>query len=169
MYRCISACSLNPYLPCYYLYISSFSCTCWVPTISLLNLAIFPCYSNQLLRRKWWTGMLWRGVLGYASPQLPFLWCYGVFHCSVLLRVVLVFKDIICVIIILYTMTFGYLWALLGHMCGTFDPGSCIRWVLGFGIKTRYDIPCFSHRSFTEHPSGSIIAASPHSWLVRQD
>jgi hypothetical protein len=24
-------------------------------------------------------------------------------------------------------------------MCGTIDPGSCIRWVLGFGIKTRYD------------------------------
>jgi hypothetical protein len=24
-------------------------------------------------------------------------------------------------------------------MCGTFDPGSCIRWVLSFGIKTRYD------------------------------
>jgi hypothetical protein len=26
-----------------------------------------------------------------------------------------------------------------GHMCGTIDPGSCIRWVLGFGIKTGYD------------------------------
>jgi hypothetical protein len=25
-------------------------------------------------------------------------------------------------------------------MCGTIDPGSCIRWVLGFGIKTRYDM-----------------------------
>jgi hypothetical protein len=24
-------------------------------------------------------------------------------------------------------------------MCGTFDPGSCIRCVLGFGIKTGYD------------------------------
>jgi hypothetical protein len=26
-----------------------------------------------------------------------------------------------------------------GHMCGTIDPGSCIRLVLGFGIKTGYD------------------------------
>jgi hypothetical protein len=24
-------------------------------------------------------------------------------------------------------------------MCGTIDPGSCIRWVLSFGIKTGYD------------------------------
>jgi hypothetical protein len=26
-----------------------------------------------------------------------------------------------------------------GRMCGTIDPGSCIRWVHGFGIKTGYD------------------------------
>jgi hypothetical protein len=26
-----------------------------------------------------------------------------------------------------------------GRMCGTIDPGSCIRLVLGFGIKTGYD------------------------------
>jgi hypothetical protein len=138
MYRCISACSHIPYLPCYYLYISIISYTCWVPTISVLNLAIFPCYSNLLLRKKWWTGILQRGVLGYASPRLSFLWCYGVFRCSIPLRVVLVFKDIIYIIIIFYTMTFGYLWALLA-MCGTFDLGSCIRWVLGFGIKIGYD------------------------------
>jgi hypothetical protein len=43
------------------------------------------------------------------SPRLPFLWCYGVFRYSVSLSVVLVFKDIIYVIIILYIMTFGYL------------------------------------------------------------
>jgi hypothetical protein len=27
----------------------------------------------------------------------------------------------------------------IGRMCGTIDPGSCIRRVLGFGIKTGYD------------------------------
>jgi hypothetical protein len=37
-------------------------------------------------------------------------------------------------------MTFGYLWTLLGRICGTIDSGSCIRWVLGFGIKIGYDI-----------------------------
>jgi hypothetical protein len=35
-------------------------------------------------------------------PRLPFLLCYGVFRCSVSLRVILVFKDNIYVIIILY-------------------------------------------------------------------
>jgi hypothetical protein len=42
-------------------------------------------------------------------PRLPFLWCYGVFRCSVSLRVMLDIKDIIYVMIILYIMTFGYL------------------------------------------------------------
>jgi hypothetical protein len=37
-------------------------------------------------------------------------------------------------------MTFGYLWTLLGCMCGTIDSGPCIRWILGFGIKNGYDI-----------------------------
>jgi hypothetical protein len=32
-------------------------------------------------------------------------------------------------------VTFSYLWALFGRMCGTIDPGSCIRWVLDFGLK----------------------------------
>jgi hypothetical protein len=43
------------------------------------------------------------------SSRLPFLWCYGDFRSSVSLRVILVFKDIIYIIIILYIMTFGYL------------------------------------------------------------
>jgi hypothetical protein len=34
------------------------------------------------------------------------------------------------------------------HMCGTIDPGSCIWWVLGFGVKTEYD------RSDVRGPSG---------------
>jgi hypothetical protein len=29
--------------------------------------------------------------------------------------------------------------------------------------------PRLSHHSFTEHPRGSAIAASPHNWLVRQE
>jgi hypothetical protein len=91
------------YLPCHYLYISFIFYTCWVPTISVLNLAIFPCYSNLLLRRRRWSGILQWGVLGYMLPRLLFLWCYGVFCCSILLRVILVFRDIIYVIIILYS------------------------------------------------------------------
>jgi hypothetical protein len=70
---------------------------------SVLNLAIFPCHSNLLLRRRGWTGILRRGVLGYVLPRLLFLWCYGVFCCSVLLRVIIVFRDTTYVIIILYS------------------------------------------------------------------
>jgi hypothetical protein len=92
---------LLQFYPCYYLALSFF-CTCWVPTISVLNLAIFPFYSNLLLRRRRWTGILRWGVLCYVLPRLPFLWSYRVFHCSVSLRVVLVFRDIIYVINILY-------------------------------------------------------------------
>jgi hypothetical protein len=45
---CISTYSLMPYFPCHYLYISFFL-HLLRPTISVLNLAIFPCYSNLLL------------------------------------------------------------------------------------------------------------------------
>jgi hypothetical protein len=46
-------------------------------------------------------------------------------------------------------MTFGYLLTLLGHMCGIINSGSCIRWVLGFGIKTVYDS---HHQWWSCHP-----------------
>jgi hypothetical protein len=108
------------YIPCYYLYISFISCTCCVPTISVLNLAIFPCYSNPLLRRRRWTGILRRAVLGYVLPRLSFLWSYGVFYYSFLLRVVIVFRDIIYVIIILYS------WHLV--ICEHFWPYMCNNW-----------------------------------------
>jgi hypothetical protein len=70
---------------------------------SVLNLAIFPCYSNLLLIRRRWTRILRRGVLGYVLPRLLFLWSYGVFRCSGSLRVIIGFRDITYVIIILYS------------------------------------------------------------------
>jgi hypothetical protein len=42
-----------------------------------------------------------------------------------------------------------------GRMCGTSDPGSCIRWVLGFGIKTGYDKALGPSRA-TIDPSGGV-------------
>jgi hypothetical protein len=89
--------------------------------------SIFPYYSNVLLRRRGWIGILQRGVLGYMLPCLPFLWRYGVFHYSVSLRVILVFKDIIYLIIILYIHDIWLSVSTFGCMCGTIDPGSCIR------------------------------------------
>jgi hypothetical protein len=94
---------LLQFYPCYYLALLFYSCTYWVPTISVLNLAIFPYYSNLLLRRRGWTGIPWWGVLGYVLPRLSFLRCYGVFRCSVPLRIIIVFRDTIYVIIILYS------------------------------------------------------------------
>jgi hypothetical protein len=59
--------------------------------------------------------------------ELPFLWCYGVFYCSISLRVILVFKDIIFVIIVLYIHDIWLPVSTFGRMCGKIDPGSCIR------------------------------------------
>jgi hypothetical protein len=63
----------------------------------------FPLYSNMLLIRRGWTGILQRGVLSYVLPRLTFMWCYGVFRCSVPLRVIILFRDTIYVIIMLYS------------------------------------------------------------------
>jgi hypothetical protein len=123
----------------------------------------FPNYSNLLLRRRRWTGILWCGVLGYVLPWLPFLWCYGVFRCSISFRVILVFKDIIYVIIILYIRDVWLYVSTFRRMCGTIDPGSCIRWALDFGIKTGYDMYGVSDAQSRWRPSW--VANRPH---VRQ-
>jgi hypothetical protein len=125
-------CLVIPLHIIYFLHLLSTNHKCTQP-------CYFFCYSNLLLRRRWWTGILRRWVLGYASPRLPFPWCYGVFRCSVSHRVVLVFKrHYLCNN---YTPSYD-IWlsvTTFGHMCGTSDPVSCIRWVLSFGIKTGYD------------------------------
>jgi hypothetical protein len=159
-----------PHLTCHYLYISFIYCTYWVSTISVFNLAIFPCYSNLPLRRRRWIGILWWGVLGYVLPRLSFLWCYGVFHYSVLLRVILVFKDIIYVIIILYIRDIWLSVDTFSRMCGTIDPGSCIRWVLSFGIKTGYDSAgsrCEGGLAGGAHAGDGALVYGGRSWWWR--
>jgi hypothetical protein len=42
------------------------------------------------------------------------------------MRVILVFKDIIYVIIILYIHDIWLYMSTFGRMCGRIDPGSCI-------------------------------------------
>jgi hypothetical protein len=121
MYRCISPYPFITVFPCCYLALSFYNCTCWVPIISILNLAIIPYYSNLLLRRRGWTRILQRGVLGYVFFRLSFLWCYGVFCYSVPLSIIIVFRDTIYVIIIiLYS----------GHLdiCGHFWPYVWNNW-----------------------------------------
>jgi hypothetical protein len=90
-----------------------------------------PCYFPLLLKpaaQK--ETMDWNSLmrsLGYASPRLPFLWCYGVFRYFISQRVILVFKrHYLCNN---YTLSYD-IWlsvSTFGHMCGTSDPGSCIR------------------------------------------
>jgi hypothetical protein len=103
MYRCISAYPfiivLSLLLPCIvilFLHLLSTNHKCTQP-------CYFPCYSNLLPRWRGWTGILRRGVLGYVLPQLSFLWCYGVFRYFVPPRIIIVFRDTIYVIIILYS------------------------------------------------------------------
>jgi hypothetical protein len=100
--------------PCYYpLHIILF-----LHLLSTNHKCTQPCYFPLLLKPAALKEMMDWNALTRSSrlrvaPGWLFLWCYGVFCCSVSLRVILVFKDIIYVIIILYIMTFGYLWALL--------------------------------------------------------
>jgi hypothetical protein len=74
--------------------------------LSTNHMCTQPCYFPLLLKpsaqkeKVDWNSL--RGVLGYVLTQLPLLWSYGVFHYSVLLRVIIVFRDITYVIIILY-------------------------------------------------------------------
>jgi hypothetical protein len=66
-----------------------------------------PCYFPLLLKptaqkeKMDWNSLMRSSSLRVA--RLPFLWSYGVFRCSILLRVVIVFRDITYIIIILYS------------------------------------------------------------------
>jgi hypothetical protein len=110
--------------PCYYLALAFYSCTCWVPTISVLKLPIFPWCTNLLLKRwRWLWRILRRWVLGYALPQLLFLWHYGVFFCSISQESHLsLWRHHFCNKYTLF-MTFGYQWTLYVCVCGINDPG----------------------------------------------
>jgi hypothetical protein len=170
MYRCISAYSFITVYPCCYLALSFYSCTCWVPTISVLNLAIFPLLlkpaaQKEKMDRNSSTRSSSLRVTQVAIPMV--LWSLPLF---ILLRVILVVKDIIYVIIILYIYDIWLSVSTFGRMCGTIDPGSCKRWVLSFGIKPGYD----SHSIDKVVPSyytknGRFTGAISKMWCVCVD
>jgi hypothetical protein len=115
MYRCIPAYPfiivlslLSPCIIILFLHLVSTNHKCTQP-------CYFPYYSNLLLRRRGWIGILRRGVLDYVLPRLSFMWCYGVFRCSIPLRVVVVFRETIYVVIIIC-----YSWHLV--ICEHFWP-----------------------------------------------
>jgi hypothetical protein len=51
-----------------------------------------------------------------------------------------------------------------GRMCGTIYPGSCIRLVLGFGIKTGYDNKSYPSPKLT--PSRRLMIESLSSFVL---
>jgi hypothetical protein len=106
MYRCLSAYSLILYLPLhiiYFLHLLSTNHKCTQPCY--FPLLLIPAAQKEMMD---WNSLTRSSRLRVA-PGCLFLWCDGVFRCSVPLRVVLVNKDNIYVIIILYIMTFGFL------------------------------------------------------------
>jgi hypothetical protein len=67
----------------YYIMHIIISCTCWVPTISVLNLAIFLCCTNLLFKSWRRFGILRWGVLDKRLPPVDCLWSYVSFHCCI--------------------------------------------------------------------------------------
>jgi hypothetical protein len=140
MYRCISAYPfitvLSLLLPCIIILL--------LHLLSTNHKCTQPCYFslllNLLLRRRGWTGILWWRVLGNMLPRLSFMWCYGVFCCSVPLRVIIVFRDTIYVIIIiLYS----------GHLviCEHFWPYVWNNWSWVMHAMSTW----FSHKKWVWH------------------
>jgi hypothetical protein len=92
-----------PYLPCYYpLHIIYF-----LHMLSTDHKYTQPCYFPLLLKptaqkeKMDWNSSTRSSRLRVAPATI--LWCYGVFRCSVPLRVIIVHRDIIYVIVILYS------------------------------------------------------------------
>jgi hypothetical protein len=81
--------------------------TLFLHLLSINHKCTQPCYFLLLLKpaaqkeKMDWNSSMRSSRLCVA--WLPFLWSYGVFHCSISLRVIIVFRYITYVIIILYS------------------------------------------------------------------
>jgi hypothetical protein len=72
------------FYPCYYLALSFYSCTCWVPTISVLNIAIFPLLLKPAARKKRmdWNSSTRSSRLRVAPVIIPVVLCSLPLFCS---------------------------------------------------------------------------------------
>jgi hypothetical protein len=143
----INESSIGPFLltPLYLIYlvislcISFISCTCWVPIISVLNLAISPLPhrpTTQKLKKTWSTS-IWCSRRAIAPDQLPTELCS-------LSTVMLpgVFDLVFCKTLfgnILYIMTLVILYPFSVRYVCKLHSWAHILWVLDFAIKTGYD------------------------------
>jgi hypothetical protein len=82
-FKCISAYSLIPYLPCYYLLHIIY----FLHLLSTNHKCTQPCYvplllkpASQMAKMNWNTSTRSSRL---TLPQLMFMWCYGVFRCSI--------------------------------------------------------------------------------------
>jgi hypothetical protein len=74
---------LLQFYPCYYLALSFYSCTCWVPTISVLNLGIFPLVLKPAAQKEMmnWYSSTKSSRLRVAPVVVPMvLWSLPLFH-----------------------------------------------------------------------------------------
>jgi hypothetical protein len=74
---------LLQFYPCYYLALSFYSCTCWVPTISVLNLAIFLLLLKPTAQKKRmdWNSSTRSSKLCAAPVVIPVvLWSLSLLH-----------------------------------------------------------------------------------------
>jgi hypothetical protein len=112
---------LLQFYPCYFLALSFYFCTCWVPTISVLNLAIFPLLLKPVAQKERmdWNSSTRSSRLRVAVVVVPVvLWSLPLFC---LLRVIIVFRDTIYVVIIIL-----YSWYLV--ICEPFWPYVWNNW-----------------------------------------
>jgi hypothetical protein len=129
-------------------YISFISYTCWVPTISVFNFAIFPCQSNLLLRRWWWR-ILQRGVLGLHCPDCFFygLWSLLLFCFT---RADLVSNEQYLCNNYTLSVIVGYLWMLYVYACGINDHGhTCDEYLVLFAKSGMTSTPVGRVRIFS--------------------
>jgi hypothetical protein len=106
--------NLNTTLPYYYTMPILISCTCWVLTISVLNIAIFPLLLKLAAQKM---KIVWNSLMRssrLALPRLHIPMDYGVFHCSTSVRESFsLLKDNIYLMIILYSWHLALLWILM--------------------------------------------------------
>jgi hypothetical protein len=134
--------------PCYYGMHIIFSHTCWVPTISVLNLA-------KLLLRSWRRiGVFRWGVLG---ERLPRSIAYGVlvfFHCYVSTVFDLIFCERHYSIINIIYCDIGYSVSIFCMVCVETCSWAHILWE--FGLTLRLGVTEW-YQSCVDHMSASLV------------
>jgi hypothetical protein len=141
--------ALLPCLPCYYpQYIILF-----LHLLSTNHKCTQPCYFPLLYKptaqkvKMDWNSLMRSSML--CAAQLPFLWCYRVFHCSTSQESQLsLYKHYLCNKYTLF-MTFGYLWTLYVRVCGINDPGHSCDEYFGLLAKLSMSVASYSLKQTT--------------------